>query len=231
MKRPALVLRPEPGNAATAARLVAAGVVVRRCPLFATTPVAWSPPAAAAHDALLLTSANAVRQAGEGLARYKHLPVVAVGTATATAAREAGLIVALTGTADAVALIAAARAKGWRRPLHLAGRERHALPDITAITVYATEPLAIGDAEVAGWGDHVALLHSPRAARRFATVVDDAGVNRDAIGIAALSRAVAEAAGSGWAKVATAASPTDRMLIAVVVALIDPSGPPADKQS
>ena len=75
MTRRALVLRPEPGAAATLERLAAAGVVGEAMPLFRVLPRAWSPPAGA-FDALLLTSANAVRHGGEGLARVRHLPVV-----------------------------------------------------------------------------------------------------------------------------------------------------------
>ena len=231
MKRAALVLRPEPGNAATAARLAANGVTVRCRPLFAVAPVAWSPPDPADHDALLLTSANAIRYAGEGLRAFAHLPVLAVGPATAAAARDAGLAVALTGSADAVALIAQAHAAGWQRPLHLAGRERQAMPDVLAVTVYASEPLTVDDAEVVRWRGHVALLHSSRAARRLAALVDRARVDRQTIGIAALSDAVAGAAGAGWAGVAIAAAPRDALLVAAAVALIDPPGTPADKRA
>ncbi len=81
--KPLAVLRPEPGNAATAARIAAAGARTIRLPLFAVGPLAWTPPDPAVHDALLLTSANAVRQAGPGLAGYRTLPVHAVGAAPA----------------------------------------------------------------------------------------------------------------------------------------------------
>lgn len=227
----ALVLRPEPGGAATAARLTARGIAVRRCPLFAARSVEWTPPAASQHDALLVTSANAARLAGEGLAGLAHLPTLAVGAATARAAEAAGLTVALTGDTYAAALLARARAAGFRRPLHLAGRDRHDLPGIDAITVYASEPLPVPGAEVKRWIDHVALLHSPRASAEFATLVDHAGVNRADIAIAALSPAVAAAAGEGWAAVATVAAPRDDLLVAAAATLIDPVRAATDKEA
>lgn len=86
-----LVVRPEPGSTRTLARLHALGVDAAAFPLFATVPVPWDAPDPAAHDALLITSANAVRHAGPTLAALAHLPVIAVGAQTAEAARGAGL--------------------------------------------------------------------------------------------------------------------------------------------
>lgn len=226
----ALVLRPEPGNAATAARLQALGIEVARWPLFAIEPVAWTPPDPARHDALLLTSANAVRHAGPGLHTFAGLPVLAVGTATAAAARTAGLTVALTGDTDAAALVAAARAGGWVRLLHLAGRDRHEVVGLTTITVHRSEPVPVAADRIAGWVGTVALLHSPRAARRFAALVDDPAL-RATIDLAALSPAVAIAAGSGWRAIVTAAAPRDDLLVAAVGALIDPVRAAADKRA
>ncbi|WP_419809333.1 uroporphyrinogen-III synthase [Sphingomonas sp.] len=222
----ALVLRPEPGNARTTARLTAAGVTVRSCPLFAVTPVAWQVPDPAAYDALLFTSANAVRQGGAGLAGLTGLPVIAVGEATAAAARDAGFVVSLTGSDDATAVIAAAP----DRLLHLAGRDRRALTGIDAITVYASDALAMPAGATRAWAGCVALLHSERAAGRFADLAARDDADRAAIAIAALSPAVATAAGDGWATCAVAAAPTDAALIAVAVALIDRADTPADKR-
>lgn len=224
----ALVLRPEPGNAATASRLAAIGVRVRCCPLFAVRPLAWTPPDPTKFDALLLTSANAVRHAGPDLARLAGLPVLAVGPATARGAEAAGLRVAVTGASDAAALLAEARERGWRVPLHLTGAGYDPLPGVTAIPVYASEPLPVPAAEVAAWPGHVALLHSPRAAARFAALVDAA--SQAGIAIAALSPAVAQAAGPGWTACAIADAPRDEALVDAAAALIDPPGGPADKR-
>lgn len=225
----AIVLRPEPGNARTAARLQAVGVSATRCPLFAVAPIKWEPPDPARYDALLLTSANAVRHAGPGLRGLSPLPAVAVGAATAATAREAGLRVALTGTGGVAALVEAARAAGFERLLHLAGRDRVTSPAADAVIVYASDAVAIDPATVRGWAGRVALLHSTRAARRFAELVD-APDKRAAIGIAALSPAVLAAAGEGWAIHAAADLPRDAALVAVARALIDQPGLATDKR-
>jgi uroporphyrinogen-III synthase len=209
----AAVLRPEPGNAATAARLAAAGFGdVLRLPLFAVRPVAWTAPDGA--DALVLTSANAVRHAGAGLAGLRHLPVLAVGAATAAAARAAGLTVAWTGQGDASALAEPLRRHA--RPLHLAGREHRALPGVETRVVYASAAVAPEAGALAACAGRVALLHSARAAAAFAGLVDRAGIR-----VAALSEVVAAAAGPGWAAVAIAAAPTDAALVAAARALAD----------
>ena len=83
--------------------------------------------------------------------------------------------------------------------------------------------------EVRAWIDHVALLHSPRAAVRFAAVTDATGMDRAGLAVAALSPGVADAAGGGWAVVVTAAAPRDELLVDAAVALIDRPGAAADK--
>lgn len=217
MPRRALVLRPAPGNARTCAALAAAGVAAVALPLFRIVPCAWAAPDPAAHDALLLTSANAVRQAGAGLARLAHLPVVAVGAATAEAARGAGLSVALTGSGDVAAVVA--RAGAWPRLLHLAGRERIAHPGVVAITVYASEAVDVPPEALAGAGGAVVLLHSPRAAARFVALLGTR--SRADIRVAALSDAVAAAAGAGWDALAVAPEPDDAALVAAAARLAD----------
>jgi uroporphyrinogen-III synthase len=223
--RGALVLRPEPGNTATRQRLAAHGVFVSRCPLFAVTPLAWNPPDARSYDSLLLTSANAVRHGGPGLRAF-GLPVLAVGQATAEAARISGLTVELTGDTDAVALLAEAYARGWRRPLHLAGRDRIALPGVDAIAVYASDALPVDAATVLGWRGLVALVHSARAARHFAALATPV---RSAVAIAAISPAVADAAGGGWAIAMVASASSDAALVALARDLIDQPRWRADK--
>jgi uroporphyrinogen-III synthase len=214
------VLRPEPGNAATVARIIAAGHRPVALPLFAVRALPWTPPDPAAHDALILTSANTLRHGGDALARLRALPVLAVGEATAAAARAAGFTVLLTGTHDAAHLIARAAEHGITRALHLGGRER-TMPDsrvvAASIALYASEPLPIAPTQLARLDGSVALLHSARAARRLA----DLAADRMAIGVAALSPAVRDAAGPGWRAVTVAPAPDDASLIAAAIALAD----------
>ena len=207
------VLRPEPGNAATAGRVEATGARAIRLPLFAVKALEWAPPDPADFDALLLTSANAVRFGGAGLDRFRALPVLAVGAQTAAAARAAGFDVMASGDSDATALIATAWANGVARALHLGGRERGLEaggPVARAIAIYASEALPVASSDLDALQGAVALLHSVRAAKRLAEL---AGPRRSIIGLAAFSPAVAAAAGAGWASIATAAAPNDAALI------------------
>ena len=157
---PLAVLRPEPGNAVTVRRIEALGRAAIAMPLFAVTPLDWVAPDPAAFDAVLLTSANAVRMAGPQLARLASLPVYAVGGATADSARAAGLTVAHEGVDDGAALLAAAQAVGVRRALLLAGRDRGIDTGgivARAVAVYASDPLPAPD--LARLPGSVALIH------------------------------------------------------------------------
>ncbi len=182
-------------------------------PLFAIQPIPWDAPDPAKFDALLFTSASAVRAAGD-LHQFAHLPVVAVGEATADAARLAGLAIVEVGDADGAAVVAASQ---FTRLLHLAGR-RHAPvndPRVTSIPVYAAE--ALPPPLVPDHG--VVLLHSPRAARRFAAIVD----TRATYDLIAISPAVAEAAGPGWRSVLAAGQPRDAAMLALAARLCEGS--------
>ncbi|WP_294320985.1 uroporphyrinogen-III synthase [uncultured Sphingomonas sp.] len=218
MSRPLAVLRPEPGNAATAQAIEALGRTAIRLPLFAIEPLAWDGPPATDHDALILTSANAVRQAGAALQAYAALPVHAVGAATAAAARAAGLRVVATGDSDGRALLDAAERAGVRRALLLTARDR-AIADHTVLSairaVYASE--VIEGVDTALLDGSVALVHSRRAARRLAMLVADPAT----IAVAAIAPAVADALGSGWRAVAVADRPDDTATIAAAVVLAD----------
>lgn len=218
MSRPLAVLRPEPGNAATARAIEALGRSALRLPLFHIVPLPWDGPPADAHDALILTSANAVRQAGAALQAYATLPVHAVGAATAAAARAAGLRVVATGDADGQALLDAAARAGVRRALLLTARERAVAdhPVLGAIrTVYASEAVETVDAALLR--GTVALVHSQRAARRLAILVPD----RANVAVAAIAPGVALALGGGWRAVAVAARPDDAATIAAALPLSD----------
>ncbi|WNO53857.1 uroporphyrinogen-III synthase [Stakelama saccharophila] len=223
MSRTVVVLRPEPGNAATMARLAREGLAGRALPLFAVHALPWKA-RAADHDALILTSANAVRFGGEGLATLRTLPVYAVGMRTAEAASMAGFWIAHVGRTGKEALVAAAEARGVRRALHLAGRE-HGLtvngPISTVAICYASDPVDVPAPAIDALAGQVALVHSPRAAERLAALVDAYRLARDRVAIAAISDAAGAAAGGGWRTVAVARRPTDADLVAAVHRLAD----------
>lgn len=206
-----VVVRPEPGLSRTIARLRAGGADVIGWPLFVAAPVAWTAPVAGAHDALLVTSANAVRLAGAELAALAHLPVIAVGAESAAVARAAGLRVAVTGDGGVIEALAAARDAGLTQPLHLAGREHIDSGHPTVIVYASADVTTDGAAFAAAARGRIVLLHSVRAATRVAALLPAA---RRETGIAALSDAVRAAAGDGWGLTLVAGTPTDAALCA-----------------
>lgn len=219
-----LILRPEPGGSATAARARARGLTPVLTPLFEMRAVPWEAPEPGRHDAILFTSAHAPRLAGEGLARLLALPAYAVGEASAAAARSAGFADVRAGPADGAALLDLAASEGVRHALHLCGRDhiplRHRAIGVERRIVYAAEPV---DTPLEVPPGAVVLLHSPRAAARFAGRVPD----RSGIRVAAISAAAAEAAGHGWAAKAVAHHPSDEALLEVASALCQNGRPNA----
>lgn len=224
MSRRVAILRPEPGNAATTARLYEAGLDPLPLPLFTVRPLDWVAPEARAFDGLLLTSANALRHGGANLTALLDLPVLAVGQATAAAARTAGFTVAQTGSTDVADLLR--DTPGFARLLWLTGRDRTAIehPALAAIVpIYASEPIALAVADAGQLEGGVVLIHSARAGVQLAAELARHRIPLAAIRIAAISRKAAIAAGPGWRSIAIAASPDDDALIAVARALaIDP---------
>ena len=214
MSLPLIVLRPQPGADATAARARNFGLNPFVAPLFAIQPMDWTAPDPAEFDALLLTSASAVRAAGEKRALYAHLPVVTVGEATAEAARGAGLTIAQIGEGDGASVVAATH---YRRLIHLAGRRHAPLhdPRVTSVPVYAAEALPPPELPLAG----VALLHSGRAARRLGAIAEA----RQNYALVVISPAVAADAGLGWRSVVAAEHPRDAAMLALAARLCEDS--------
>ena len=202
--REVLVLRPRPQADATAARARGLGLTVHCHPLFSIMPVPWSLPDEP-FEALLLTSANAIRHAG----RLPPLPAHAVGPATAAAARAAGIEVATVGKGGVDDLLAALPRD--LRLLHLCGAD-HVQPSapeptIVAVIVYRAEPLPLPPAsELEG---RVLLIHSPAAGARLRSLDCD----RQKVRIAAISAEAARACGPGWTRCEAAPLPTDTALL------------------
>lgn len=196
-------------------RLAALNLTGRSLPLFGGEAVPWTAPDADGFDLLMLTSANALRHAGPGIAQYRDLPLWAVGEATAAAARDAGLTVARTGAAGVADLLADAQG----RILWLCGAERTAPPEIPGLRVTPVPVYRMVELPVAGdiFGrSGIILLHSARAARRIAALITGA---RPAFTLVAISTEVAAAAGTGWLGVHIADRPTDAQMVAVAARL------------
>jgi len=196
------------------------GLEVIACPLFRIEPVDWSAPDISDHDALILTSTNAVRHGGHGLVALKALPVHAVGRATADAAKEAGFRVETVGGGNATELLSSLPTS--LRLLHLAGEDRQGVEDghqIDVRCVYRSVP--IGKPELPSLGGLVIAVHSPRAGARL----DELAGGRDGASVAAISEAAAEACGPGWERIDVAEQPDDPSLLALAAMLCHTSPP------
>ena len=214
-----VAIRPEPGLSATLERGQAMGLDMAGWPLFEIRPVAWDPPVPDTIDGVLLGSANALRHAGSGLARFRGKPAYAVGAATAEAARAAGFAVRVEGSGGLQQVLG-----GLPRPLtllRLAGAKRIPLvPPLgivldTRVTYESAElpmpPDMAGELRDGG----LVLLHSGEAARHFAQEVSRLGLDRGRIALAALGPRIAQAAGSGWREVRTVDAPREAPLLAL----------------
>lgn len=216
MTRPVLVIRPEPGNAATVSRAQSRGLLTHAVPLFEIETVEWSADEPDRYVGVLLTSANAVRRAGSLVQRYTHLPAFAVGDNTADAARRAGFVSVVSGEGDVSRLIAQIATLGLHRLLHLSGEDVTSFDalgiDIDRRIVYraqARDPgLSLGAAVER---NPIILVHSARAGKRLAELVPAPA--KASCAIVAISNPVADAVGAGWEKVAVARDPRDEAML------------------
>lgn len=214
--KPLLVLRPKPGASTTAEKAAALDLAAVVVPLFHIQPLKWEPVDASSYDAVFITSSNTLKYCGKNIKSLHNIPTYCVGSATATAARTAGFVEIISGQSDADALAELAAAAGHRRMIWLAGTPSIPLshPDliIDVRTIYESAETRLDAVELRSIRQPgVALLHSPRAAQRFARLVD----HRAETDIVAISEKAAIAAGPGWASVQWPDSPSDDAMLAL----------------
>lgn len=215
-----IVLRPEPGASETKRRAEALGLKTTLMPLFKIEPVAWEAPDPAGFDALLLTSANAVRHGGDQLHAMRGLKTHCVGQATADAARDAGFDIGSVGKAGVERLLGSIESD--ERLLHLAGEDKTQIDRpkqaITTVTVYRSAELP-APVNLDQANDAIVLVHSGRAGARFCRLADAAALDRSKIAIAAISELAAVAAGDGWERRESAVRPDERSLLELACAM------------
>lgn len=223
-----VVIRPEPGNAATVDAARALGLDALAFPLFAMASTPWNAPDPAGYRALLVGSANVFRLGGAGLSQLSALPVHAVGAATADAARAAGFLVEQTGEGGLQPLV-----EGLcpGRYLRLAG-EKHvplALPtDVTVedIVVYAARGLPMPAALIAALAQPaVVLLHSGEAAQHFAAESARLGVDRQQTALVCLAPRIGTLAGLGWQRIEIAEQRSDHAVLALAAQICQTVSP------
>lgn len=212
-----LVLRPQPGCAATLAAADALGLPAHGQPLSRIAPVAWDAPDPASVDALLIGSANVFLHGGTALDILRTKPCYVVGKATAEAARAAGFTVAVEGEGGLQKVLDAIAPP--LRLLRLAGEEHLALHAPQGVSVamkivYRSENLPLDPARaVLERQGVIALLHSAATARHFAHECERLGLDISHITLAALGPRIAAAAGLGWQAVHHAALPNEAALL------------------
>ncbi len=214
---PLIILRPEPGNAATLAAAQERGLDAHGFPLFKIAPVPWQAPQGP-FDAILAGSANVFRHGGPQLAAFTDVPVMAVGKTTAAAARAARFTVSRTGEGGLQPLVETLPPGQY---LRLAGQDRVTLTPpksvrITTEVVYSAHAQGISPPVAALLNAGcVAALHSGEAARHFASECQRLGIARNRIYLACLAPRIADLAGHGWGAIDSAAKRTDTDLLAL----------------
>lgn len=218
-----LVVRPEPGLAATVTAAKDMGLNAVGYPLFEICPVPWELPDVESVDALLIGSANAIRHGGAGLRALAGKPVYAVGKATADAAKEAGFEIAMVGTGGLQNVLAAVPA--GTNLLRLAGAEHVPLELPAGVSmetriVYKAVPLELPEPlrALQQLGLTV-LLHSAAAARQFDAEARRLALHRGRITLIAIGPRVAEAAGEGWADIHVCNTPNDNAMLELAQAM------------
>jgi uroporphyrinogen-III synthase len=227
----ALITRPIEDAGSLAAALAARGVTPVSEPLLAIRPIRDAAASLAGVQAVLFTSANGARAFGGTTAR-RDLPVLAVGDATARAARAIGFsdVASAGGDVGDLAALAVSRLDPRRGTLlhvagsvvagDLAGYLAAAGFDIRRVALYDAEPVAaLGAATVAALRERriaAAFFFSPRTAAHFVTLARAAAIDEACRYVAAfaLSPAVAAALSPvGWAQLIVAAAPEQAALL------------------
>ena len=232
-----LVTRPEPDAQRTAAALRALGHEAVMMPMLRIETIANADIGVGPWDALVVTSANAVRAvaAHRRLSELLVLPVFVVGRRTGEAARAAGFATMVSSDGDATALAQLAikqLSTTGARLLYLAGEDRtgeietalgahgfavHTVVMYRAVASDALAP-AVTSALVAGEIDGI-LHFSRRSAEVFTAAATTAGVidNVRKLQHYCLSAQVATVLeGAACRGICVAAQPDEQMLLACI---------------
>nr|WP_298897607.1 uroporphyrinogen-III synthase [uncultured Altererythrobacter sp.] len=217
-------IRPEPGLSKTIAAGAARALPISGVALSKVMPSGWTLPDLEAFDALLAGSANAFRHGGDKLSALTHLPVLAVGQATADAASDAGFTVARIGSGGLQQVLDGIDSD-FQHLLRLSGEDHVPLSppadvQITERIVYRIGKVDLSE-EVASQLSKGALvlLHSAAAAQHFVNECNRLGVNRAHVSLCALGQRILEPVGEGWQAARAAANPTENDLLALAIAM------------
>lgn len=230
-----LVTRPDEDAGPLVEALTGLGHEAIAAPLLAIRPVEGAVIPDTPWQAVLITSANGARAIGarREMARLSQIPVLAVGEASAAAARVAGFadVTVAGGNVHALVGLALGRLSPGGGPLlHIAGAVTAGdLKGMLEARGFSVDRIVLYEAVTAGELPEVAvaalrgrqvdgaLFYSPRTARQFADLVRDAGLEQELVTLTAycLSNAVAEAlTGLPFRTVVVADEPNQTSLLA-----------------
>jgi len=223
MSLPVLILRPIEGAQSTAAKAQALGLNPIVDPLFDIRPLPWTAPSADQYDAIMFSSANAVKMAGPNLQEYKALPALAVGPVTRQACEAAGFDVLETGVSGVQSLADKLPEGSFDRILRLSGKEYTSVKSdrsIHHVAIYESVCIGLSQlAETALKNGSIVLIHSMRAAQMLLSEMKKNEIALDKNHIVAISSKAAEAAGNGWKSVHFVDQPTDEALLRLAARL------------
>jgi uroporphyrinogen-III synthase len=231
-----LVTRPHPDNEATLANLRARGIDALAAPMLRFEPLPFHDDDDAHYDAVILTSANALRGTDLAGSRLLRLPLFAVGAHTAEAARGTGFGQVLVAKGDAIALrdlvlarVEAGELKSDATLLYLAGADlaRDLAGELGRLgltvathTTYRMAPVASLPGEISdAFMAHriTAVLHySRRSAQAFLDAVRTGGFEISALALpqCCISASVAAVLrDAGAAQLVVAVSPDEGALL------------------
>lgn len=232
-----LVTRPHPDDQATAENLQARGFDVVRAPMLRFEALPFRDDDEAEYDAVIVTSANALRAVESRLAGHRllKLPLFAVGEHTAAVARQAGFsqVIVAKGGAQALLDLVLKRSKAKQLNksaaiLYLAGTDlahdlaaelgEHGFTVVT-YTTYRMVPASILPPEIVdafAAGRIEAVLHySQRSARAFLDAARAGGVEISALALPQCcisTNVAATLRDAGATQVISAASPDENAL-------------------
>lgn len=227
-----LITRPEPGATATAERVAALGLRPVVAPFLTITPRPVRLPPPGQIQMILVTSGNAISAIP---ASYRHLPLCAVGAATARRARDVGFEHVVNAGGDAHALAALVEETGDRggNPLllltgrgqgeSLAQTLRASGFTLTRRVVYAAEPaktLPEGAATALAAGMlRAAMFFSAETARVGVRLIGGAGLSdavRQVDALAIGQPAAVALQKLPWRRIIVAAQPNQDAMLALL---------------
>lgn len=230
-----LVTRPEPDASRTAARLAEMGHQALVEPVLVFEQIKNPKLPDGPFDAIAVTSANAMRAAGEagGFGHLHSAQVFTVGARTAEAVRAAGFekVTYSNGNAKELAKLIRERLQAGARILHLSGEHRAqefsalltpAHIKTTTLVLYrmraATEFSQAATGAIAQGRVQAVMHYSPRSASLFVTLMQRAGLADKSSGLRhlCLSDAVAAPLLAAGLRAEAARNPDENTLLSMI---------------